>query len=108
MTRLKIELSSCYVEEAWPMIKHPLVFAVPFFDTDVERARLNRVLESKQKAVKKAKNSHQWAAYIFLHERPFRVAAFFDIRESLEDNEYWDLLREIWVDTENVFENRMQ
>jgi len=107
MTKLKLELSQYYEEAQWPMIRHPLVYAVPFFDTPEEAVRLNRMLEQKQAALKKAEAEHHWSTYVFLHERPWRVHAFLQIHAAMVDSVYWPLLREIWVDSENIYANHM-
>jgi hypothetical protein len=107
MTKLKLELSQYYQEAQWPMIRHPLVYAVPFFDTDEEARRLNALLVQKQKAVSEAMGNNKWSEYIFLHERPWRVHAFLEIQDNMNDKQYWPLLREIWIDSENIYPNRI-
>jgi len=104
---LKLELSQYFQEAQWPMIRHPLVYAVPFFDTDAEALRLNRLLESKQRAVAEAMAANKWSTYIFLHERPWRVHAFLEIQDNMVDKQYWSLLREVWIDSENIYSNRI-
>ncbi len=42
----------------------------------------------------------EWHSYVFLHERPHRVEAFAKIAQELPDEEYWQLLGGVWVDTE--------
>lgn len=107
MTKLKLELSQYYQEAQWPMIRHPLVYAVPFFDTDEEARRLNSLLEQKQKQVAEAMAKRAWDTYVFLHERPWRVHAFLEIQADLEDKQYWPLLRTTWSDSENIYPNRI-
>lgn len=108
MTKLKLELSQYYQEaEQWPMIRHPLVYAVPFFDTPEEAARLNRMLEQKKKAVKEAEEKHHFNVYIFLHERPWRIHAFKAVQENMSDAKYWSILSDVWRDSENIFHNHM-
>ena len=108
MTKLKLELSQYYEEAQWPMIRHPLVYAVPFFDTEEEALRLNRLLEQKQEALSKAEASHNWSEYVWLHERPWRVHAFLEIQDNIVDRRYWPLLRDVWVDAENIYDNHMK
>ncbi len=108
MTKLKMELSEYYSEAQWPMIRHPLVYAVPYFDTEEEAKRLNSMLATKQKLVSEAMGEGRWSAYIFLHERPWRVHAFLEIQDNLTDKQYWPLLREVWMDTESVYAHHME
>lgn len=109
MRGLDSELRRHYEDGGYmPMIRHPLVYAVPFFETDSEIVRLNKMLASKKKQCITALANHAYSQYIFLHERSYRVAAFFEIRENLDDKDYWPLLREVWSDSENIYENAMQ
>lgn len=108
MTRLDLELER-YLEQAeFPMIRHPLVYAVPFFDHPTTVARLNKQLAAKKEAVEKAFGESNWAQFVFLHERPYRIQAFMDVQAEMYDKEYWPLLAEIWTDSENIFQNHMQ
>jgi hypothetical protein len=63
----------------------------------------NAQYAEKLKALKEAVGSWKWSEYVFLHERPYRVAAFKDIQKQLGDPTYWQLLTQIWVDTENQY-----
>lgn len=107
MTGLSLELSNYYEEKEWPMIRHPLVYAVPFFDTREEIVRLNKMLDHKKEAVIEAESNHNWGRYIFLYERPWRLHAFKQINASMDDSDYWKLLAEVWIDCENIREHRM-
>lgn len=84
-----------------PVLKHPLVFDVPMSFTSL----VNKRYEHKLKAVDDADREGNWSQYIWLHERPYRLEAFFDIEERLTDAEYWDLLGDVWIDSENIYEN---
>lgn len=42
--------------------------------------------------------------YLDLHERPHRLDAFLAIRHLLGARVYWHLVREVWMDTENVYQ----
>lgn len=108
MTALCLELSQYYEEGQFPMIRHPLVYAVPFFDTVEECLRLNKMLKFKQQAIAAAKEQHDWDSYIFLHERPYRLQAFMEVQEEMLDVCYWRVLRSVWIDSENVYQNRLQ
>jgi hypothetical protein len=83
----------------WEMLRHPLVYQVPFRSNGSANAQYAQ----KLKALKEAVGSWKWSEYVFLHERPYRVAAFKDIQKQLGDATYWQLLTQIWVDTENQY-----
>ena len=83
----------------WEMLRHPLVYQVPFRSNGSANAQY----AEKLKALKEAVGSWKWSEYVFLHERPYRVAAFKDIQKQLGDATYWQLLTQIWVDTENQY-----
>jgi len=108
MEGLNRELLAYREEAEFPMIRHPLVYAVPFFEHPDEVARLNKMLVSKREACNKALDEHEWSRFVFLHERAYRVEAFQEVQENLSDLLYWPLLREVWTDSENIFQNHMQ
>lgn len=90
-------------ENGWDVIKHPLVFSI--MHNPVMNGQMNKQLAYKKSATRKARAAGEWHSYVFLHERPFRVDAFKRIRKQMSDEQYWDLLSEIWIDSENIREN---
>lgn len=105
MEELDPELEAFHYESdnGWDVIKHPLVFSIvhaPFMNH-----RCNQQLAYKKRATAKALEEGQWHSYVFLHERPFRVDAFKRIAKRMDDEAYWDLLSECWIDSENIREN---
>lgn len=95
-----------YVDEDGPLgmcIKHPLVYSICHHP--MLNARYNAVLKAKQKALAKAEEEGKWSTYLWLHERPYRLFAFGEIQEELDEETYWQLLGEIWVDSENIWQN---
>lgn len=87
-----------------PWVKHPFVYS-PIFG-EREHARLNALYEYKKTAYLEALAAKKWHTAVFLHERPWRLNAFLDIAEHLDDQEYWQLLSTIWTDSENIWQNR--
>lgn len=85
-----------------PVLKHPLVFGVPY--TPLMNAMYNEQLKCKQCYLEEATTKGDWSHYIWLHERPYRVEAFLKIKDNLTDEQYWNLLAEIWIDTENQWQ----
>jgi hypothetical protein len=96
-----------YVEEGefGQMLRHPLVYEVPWI---FSKGMANRRYEEKIKMVEKAIDSKNWKQYVWLHERPYRLEAFAQIENLLNDVEYWNLLGSIWTDTENGWANLKQ
>jgi hypothetical protein len=84
-------------------LKHPLVFSVPYMG---ENGMLNQRLDMKRRACEKAWDNNEWATYMWLHERPYRLQALLEMEPYVDDDaEYWDLLASAWVDTENAWQN---
>jgi hypothetical protein len=92
-----------YVEQGsfGPMLRHPLVYQVPLGITGYANRQYKQKLEDAKDALKNEK----FEAYVWLHERPYRLDAFGKISEHLDDNRYWKLLGQVWVDTENGWAN---
>ena len=85
--------------EGWLMLRHPLVYQVPFFSN----GSANAYYEQKRIAVEKATADKNYKQFVWLFERPYRVEAFIKIADKLSDTEYWRLLSDVWIDTENQY-----
>lgn len=83
-------------------LKHPLVFAVPFFPGT--EAMQNASFKHKSEYALEQQAKGNYSAYISIHERPYRLEAFLDICDKLDRKTYWELVRFVWVDTENAWE----
>jgi len=86
-----------------PMLRHPLVFQVPLFENLY--ALTNRQYEQKKKCVEEALKEGDYRGHIWLHERPYRLNAFM-YWGHLPDAEWWATLGAIWVDSENIWQNK--
>lgn len=84
-----------------PQLRHPLVYQVPFFTNGTA----NAYYKQKVKAIEDALAEKNYSKVVYLHERPYRIQAFLDVMESMEDADYWKLLSSIWTDTENSWQN---
>jgi hypothetical protein len=84
-----------------PQLRHPLVYQVPFFTNGMA----NAYYKQKVKAIEDALAKKNYSTVVYLHERPYRIQAFLDVMESMEDADYWKLLSSIWTDTENSWQN---
>jgi hypothetical protein len=95
-----------YVDDSGPFgnsIKHPLVYSI--MHAPQQNAFVNRQLQYKKDALAKAEAEGAWGTYVWLHERPYRIDAFMEIEERMDDDEYWTLLGHIWTDSENIWQN---
>ncbi len=89
----------------WICIKHPLVFDIMYIPEN--NKRLNKTYEVKRNAVREYFANKNWAAYVFMHERPYRLDALQEIIDRIEtDEDKWELIREIWIDSENIAQNK--
>jgi hypothetical protein len=91
-----------YLEQSdigWTMLRHPLVYQVPF----ISNGSANAFFEQKTKAVEKAIEDKDYKQFVWLFERPYRVEAFIKIADKLSDTDYWKLLSDVWIDTENQY-----
>lgn len=86
----------------FPMIRHPLVYAVPYFPGQNEW--LNESLRLKRQAVEKARAAGNWSKLLVLHERPFRFQAFMEVRPLMSDAERIEALIWLWQDSENIWQ----
>lgn len=84
-------------------IRHPLVYSI--LHPPQMNHMVNRQFEQKKLALAKAWEAKNWQSYIWLHERPWRLEAFNNISDELDSPVYWSLLGNIWVDSENIYQN---
>ena len=108
MEKLHPELR-LYLEQGayFPMLRHPLIFSVPYFEGQDEM--LNKYFEQKKEQLSKALIKEDYSSYVFLHERPYRFMAFMRIGYKITDTKkYWELLGEIWTDSENIWQYKKE
>ena len=82
------------------MVHHPLVIEIM-----PRPALVNHRYEAKRKALDEAMAAGNWHQAVWLHERPYRLDAFMSISDLLDDDNYWSLLADIWIDSENIWQN---
>lgn len=89
----------------FPMLRHPLVYSVPY--SPMMNALINKQYTGKKKKVAEYLIDENYNSYIFFHERPYRFSAFLEIAFKIKDDkEYWELAQAIWVDSENIWQNK--
>lgn len=84
----------------FPMLRHPLVYCVPYTDLMAEWA--NRSLAYKKASLSEAVHARNWTKVLGLYERPYRVDAMTQYAPLMEDAEYWKNLAWIYTDSENI------
>jgi hypothetical protein len=88
-----------------PILRHPLVM-IPGFNRERDLKLALRSIESKKELISKAEANRKWSTVMLMHERPWRTWAFNRYQKQMEDREYWKTASWVWVDSENIFENR--
>ena len=86
------------------MLKHPLVFAVPYVEQ--MHSLYNKQYEHKKNRISDYLKKKNYEGYIFLYERPYRLMAFLNIADKLKGKQYWEILADIWTDSENIWQNK--
>jgi hypothetical protein len=82
-------------------IKHPLLFWIgPVAPNMIDY--LNNGIDAKRKGTEEAYKDKNWSKYIYLHERAYRIQAFEDVMDEMTDEQYWENLSSIWVDSESI------
>jgi hypothetical protein len=82
-------------------LRHPLVYQIAM----TGNGWANAYYRQKKADVEKALQNKKYDSFVWLHERPYRIEAFQAIEPSLSDSGYWRLLSDIWIDTENQWQN---
>lgn len=90
----------------WAMLRHPLVYSVPHHEQ--QNAYVNAQYHAKLRAIKEAHEKAEWDHYLILHERPYRVGVFMQIKSVLQAKAYWETVSWLWSDSENIHQNRRQ
>lgn len=115
-----------YVEQGsfGPMLRHPLVYAVPCINNGIA----NDALKRKKDLLFEAINEEDWHSVIWLHERPYRLNALIDYvigryddpnlighgdpiplvdvhSPSITNTDLQALAADVWVDSENIEQN---
>jgi hypothetical protein len=84
-------------------LKHPLLFMVPY--TDMMAGAANKQYRQKLQLLAECEAAEAWDRYVYLHEKPYRCETFASISQHLTDAQYWKLLREFWLESENIHES---
>ena len=87
------------------MIHHPLIIEIMY--NPISNKMLNRRFSAKKQMLYEYISEEKWSAYIFNHERPYRLDALEEvIYEYTEgDASNWKLINSVWTDSENIYQN---
>lgn len=94
----------------FPVLHHPLMIEIM---VNVERAAMInyrfKVISEEVQGLWERGDLRRW---VFRHERPYRLDAFLIFMKSkpkaakVSDRVYWECLKDIWVDSENIFQHK--
>jgi hypothetical protein len=98
------DLKPCLSKNPFPMLRHPLMYHMMY--TEQMNALINKQYEYKKQALLKYKEQKDWAGCVFVYERPYRLSAFLEVERNLSDKDYWEILSSIWIDSENIWQNK--
>ncbi len=95
------------LECGFSVIRHPLVYVVPFWHTKYEVDRANELYTVKTEWIQRHIDEGDYRAAIFLYERPYRLSALltFQNDKRLSQAEFWSLAGHVWIDSENIHED---
>lgn len=88
----------------FPRIEHLYFNSVSF--ADGHYAFVNQLYREQKQAVDEAYEQQEWFKYVGLHEDQYHLQAFAEIADKLSDEDYWNVLGEIYTDTENLCDNQ--
>lgn len=88
------------------MIRHPLLYSVPHFK--LKNRECNLRLKLQEAELEEAVEAGDWGRAVFLHERPHRLLAFLGYRSRMKYDTARELLRDIWTDSENIWQNKQK
>lgn len=94
------DLEAYYEDTNPPCIRHPLVYSM--FHAPMLNKSCNERLRQKCEALAEAHEAGNWLGYVFLHERPYRLAALLAIADDMDDEAWWTMVACVWTDSENI------
>lgn len=92
------------MEHFGKMLRHPLLFAVPYFG-EQENERLNTLFELRKAAIAEHIKERDYLSYVFTHERPYRLNALMTLYGNITTEELLPIVLEVYTDSENISEN---
>ena len=88
--------------EKLPVLRHPLLIEVMFIPILGSVRWAMAIVKMREEKLNKTLADGKYAAYIFQHERPFRLGAFLEVQRYITDSSgYWELVDDLWSDSED-------
>lgn len=109
MSKLNNQLANSISDVGNFKFIHHKYFVGVWSDDDFIIDHANNVYDYKKEAVDEAIKKNDIHSYVMLHERAYRVES---VINALSDwwkpskKEYWEVIGFLWIDTENVYENK--
>lgn len=86
----------------WPMLRHPLVYQIPFMSWKVA----NTMYEKKLEKIEELESEGKFDSAIWFYERPYRMSQLmlWTFLDKLTLEQLRELLPNVWTDTEHPFQ----
>lgn len=88
----------------WMILQHPLVYDVPY----VSAALANHRYQYKLTSLREAEEAEDWTRLLYLYEKPYRLTMLEYYAPSIQPLEYWSLLADIWMGSENTHQQPLK
>ena len=98
---LKIYLSK---DKLFGALQHPLVYDTLYMGDDYGNQRLNLFYKDIKAQADRFLKEKKYGSYIFRHERPWRFRIFSTVHQKLNNEDYWGVLFQLWIDSENIWQ----
>lgn len=83
--------------EVGSMLHHPLVIELL-----PHPALANARYQAKRESLQAALDAGLYRQSVWLYERPYRLDGFRAVADLLDDETYWSLLADLWIDSESI------
>lgn len=102
------ELQRYYMEDPFPMVKHPLCFSVPH--ADIFNQHVNKRYTFVKERVVEEERRENWAGVLMFYEKPFRLDRLIELYQKHQFSQHTlsSLAHDIWVSVENIYEQRRE
>jgi uncharacterized protein len=87
----------------FPTIRHPLLYAVPYFKQS--NGLYNRQFALRKLMVRDLMAAGRIESVLTHVERPYRIQKLMELRDKLTQPQFWRALRWVWTDSENLWQS---
>lgn len=86
-------------------LHHPLIIEV-LYRPEMHK-RYNKMYQLKRAEIAESISTENWAKFVFLHERPYRIDALIEVmsEHDVPQEKLWSLIGNVWTDSENIRQN---